>query len=266
MQIGRGMRNSIIKTALTTTAFLLAGLANAQNAAIVNGKPIPSDMLDFVLTEQAKRGAPNTPEVRTSIRERMIQQEVLSQEAVKKGLARKKQFQYQTALTEKAILADSLRQDFFANLTIGDDEMQAAYDNINKMLDGNEYRASHILLEKEEEAREVISQLDAGKSFSELAKEKSKDPGSAVNGGDLDWANPQDFVPEFSEAMVGLEKGSYSKQPVKSQFGYHVILLADVRKLAAPPLEEIKPQLRERLLDQKWEEYVQQLVAKAKIQ
>lgn len=259
------MLHTIFKTTLVTAGLVLAGLANAQNVAIVNGKAIPSGMLDYIMAEQAKRGAPDSPEMRATVREKMVSQEILSQEAAKKGLGRSDQVKYQTKLAQQAILAEALRQDFFSNQAIDDAEMQAAYDNISKMMSGSEYRASHILVEDEGEAKKLIKELDGGADFAALAKKHSKDPGSGANGGDLDWANPQAFVPEFSEAMVALEKGKYTKEPVQSQFGYHIILLTDVREMAPPPLDQISDQLRERMLSQKWEEYVQALTEKADI-
>lgn len=259
------MLHTIFRTTIITTGLFIAGLANAQNVAIVNGKPIPSGMLDYIMAEQAKRGAPDSPEMRATVRSKMVSQEILSQEAVKKGLGRTDQVKYQTKLAQQAILAEALRQDFFDKNAVDEAEMQAAYDNIAKMMSGNEYRASHILVEEEKSANDLIKELDGGANFAELAKKHSLDPGSGANGGDLDWANPQAFVPEFSEAMVALDKGKYTKKPVQSQFGYHIILLTDVREMSPPPLDQISDQLRERMLGQKWEEYVQGLTDQADI-
>jgi len=237
----------------------------AQNAAVVNGQSISSELLDFIMAEQAKRGAPNTPEVRATIRQELVNQEVLRQEAVKKGLGNKPQAKFQMQMMQSAILANALREEFFSKNKPTDKEIQDTYAKISKMMGGTEYRASHILVESEAEAKSIIAQLDKGGDFGKLAAEKSKDPGSAKNGGDLDWANPQSFVPEFSQAMVGLQKGKYTAAPVKSQFGFHVIMLSDVREATPPALAEIRPQLEGKMMNDKWEAYMADLQKSAKV-
>lgn len=172
---------------------------------------------------------------------------------------------YQVQMMNQAILANALREDFYKNTKLTDKEVQDAYAKIAQMMGGSEYRASHILVEKEEEAKIIIDKLGKGGKFEDLAKAQSKDPGSAPNGGDLDWANPNSFVPEFSQAMVGLKKGEFTKTPVKSQFGYHVILLADTREATPPKLEEIRPQLEQKMINDKWEEYQGKLLSSAKV-
>lgn len=260
------MKTMIQKLTLIAIGTTLSMGALAQNVAVVNGKAIPSGMLDYIMEEQAKRGAPATDEMRTTIRQELINQEVLRQEAIKKGLAETKAVKYQMEMVNHAILSNALRDDFLANTKPTDDEIKATYDSLAKMIQGSEYRSSHILVETEEEAKKIIGQLDGGADFGKLAEANSKDPGSAKNGGDLDWANPQSFVPEFAEAMVKLEKGKYTKSPVKSQFGYHIILLTDTRENAAPPLDQVKDQISERIINQKWEEYQAALMKKAKVQ
>lgn len=253
------------KVAVLVSTLMLTAPAFAQNAAIVNGQSISSELVDFIVAEQAKRGAPAGPELRTTIRQELINQEVMRQEAMKKGLGSKPSVKFQMQMMNQAILANSLREDFYAKNKMTEAEVKDAYAKIAKMMGGSEYRASHILVEKEADAKDIITQLDKGADFSKIAADKSKDPGSAANGGDLDWANPQSFVPEFSQAMVGLQKGKYTKSPVKSQFGYHVILLTDVRESAPPPLDEIRQQLEGKLLNDKWEAYQADLLKSAKI-
>ena len=127
-------------------------------------------------------------------------------------------------------------------------------------------RQRHILVEKEDEAKAIIAKLKGGAKFEDLAKASSKDPGSAANGGDLDWASPASFVKPFSDAMVALKKGELSETPVKTQFGYHIIKLDDVRTAKIPTLEEVKPQIAESLQQKKLQAFQQQLRSKAKIQ
>lgn len=259
-------KKTLKNTAIATSLALMALPAVAQNAAMVNGQSIPSALVDYIVNEQGKRGQAPTPEMRSMIQQELINQEVLRQEAVKKGLGSKNEVKYQIQMMNQAILANALREDFFTKTKLSDKEVQEAYDRIAKLIGGSEYRASHILVETEDQAKSVIAKLGKGEKFADLAKKESKDPGSAQAGGDLDWANPNSFVPEFSQAMVGLKKGEFTKAPVKSQFGYHVILLADVRETTPPKLEEVRPQLEESMLNEKWEEYVGELKSKAKVQ
>lgn len=259
----------MLKTTLKATGLAaLLALGNplhAQNAAIVNGQSIPSALIDFIMAEQEKRGQAPSPEIRDTIRQELIGQEVMKQEAVKKGLANTPEVKYQLQMMNQAILANALREDFFNNTKLSDEEVQAAYTKIAEMMGGREYRASHILVEQEAQAKTIIEKLGKGSKFEELAKTESKDPGSAPTGGDLDWANPSSFVPEFSQAMVGLKKGEVTKTPVKSQFGYHVILLTDTREATPPKLEEIRPQLEEKMINDKWSEYQEKLLSSAKV-
>jgi peptidyl-prolyl cis-trans isomerase C len=128
-----------------------------------------------------------------------------------------------------------------------------------------EYHARHILVATEDEAKAIIAKLKGGAKFEELAKQ-SKDPGSAGNGGDLDWASPANFVPEFSKAMTSLQKGAITETPVKTQYGYHVIKLEDTRAAKIPPLDEVKQQVAEQLQQRKLAAFREELMKKAKIQ
>jgi peptidyl-prolyl cis-trans isomerase C len=258
------LRNTFKATCLAYF-LVLANPAFAQNAALVNGQSIPSALVDFIMAEQEKRGQAISPEMRSTIRQELINQEVMRQEAIKKGLSNSTEVKYHLQMMNQAILANALREDFYKNTQLTEQEVQSAYAEIAKMMGGTEFRASHILVEKEEDANKIIEQLGKGDKFEDLAKSKSKDPGSAANGGDLDWANPNSFVPEFSKAMVSLKKGEFSKVPVKSQFGYHVILLADTRQAIPPKLEEIRSRLEEKMINDKWEVYRGKLLSSAKI-
>ncbi|HYF19856.1 MAG TPA: peptidylprolyl isomerase, partial [Ramlibacter sp.] len=119
---------------------------------------------------------------------------------------------------------------------------------------------------KEDEAKAIIGNLKKGQKFEDLAKKQSKDPGSGANGGDLDWANASSYVPEFAQAMVKLNKGQTTEAPVKSQFGFHVIRLDDVREAQLPKLEEVKPQIAQSLQQQKLSKFQQDLRTGAKVE
>ncbi|HMN65156.1 MAG: peptidylprolyl isomerase [Burkholderiaceae bacterium] len=243
----------------------IASAALAQNAAVVNNKPIPKQKVDDFVAALAAQGRPDTPELRAAVREELIARELFVQEAEKKGLTRNADVQRQLDNVRQDILIRALIRDHLKANPIKDDEIKAEYDKIRAQAGDKEYHARHILVEKEDEAKDIIAQLKKGAKFEELAK-KSKDTGSAQSGGDLDWNTPQTFVKEFSDAMVKLEKGKFTETPVKTQFGYHVIRLDDVREAKAPPLEQVRPQIQQELERHRVQALQQSLRAKAKIQ
>lgn len=243
----------------------IASAAFAQNAAVVNNKPIPKQKVDDFVAALTAQGRPDTPELRAAVREELIARELFVQEAEKKGLTRNADVQRQLDNVRQDILIRALIRDHLKANPIKDDEIKAEYDKIRQQAGDKEYHARHILVEKEDEAKDIIAQLKKGAKFEELAK-KSKDTGSAQSGGDLDWNTPQTFVKEFSDAMVKLEKGKFTETPVKTQFGYHVIRLDDVREAKAPPLEQVRPQIQQELERHRVQALQQSLRAKAKIQ
>ncbi len=260
-------RNRSLRLARTVALVLfpIASIAFAQNAAIVNNKPIPKEKVDEFIQVLVSQGRPDTPELRAAVRDELIARELFVQEADKKGLARNTDVQRQLENARQEILIRGLIREHLKSNPITDPEIQAEYDRLKTQVGEKEYRPSHILVESEDEAKTIIAQLKKGAKFEELAKQ-SKDPGSAQSGGDLDWNTPGTFVKEFSDAMVQLEKGKYTETPVKSQFGYHVIRLDDVREAEAPPLEQVRPQIQQELERQRVQQLQQDLRAKAKIQ
>lgn len=243
----------------------LASAALAQNAAVVNNKPIPKQRVDDFVAALVAQGRPDTPELRAAVREELIARELFVQEAEKKGLPRNADVQRQLENVRQDILIRALIRDHLKANPVKDDEIKAEYEKSRKQAGDKEYRARHILVDSEDEARGIIEQLKKGAKFEELAK-KSKDTGSAQSGGDLDWNTPQTFVKEFSEAMVKLDKGKLTDTPVKTQFGYHVIRLDDTREAKAPPLEEVRPQIQQEVERRRVQALQQALREKAKIQ
>jgi peptidyl-prolyl cis-trans isomerase C len=239
--------------------------AFAQNLAVVNGKPIPSARADMMVKQMASQGQADSPQLRSMIKEELINREILVQEADKAGLASNAEVKGQIEMARQSILIRALVADYVKKHPVADADIKAEYDKFKAQAGDKEYHARHILVEKEDEAKAIIAKLKGGAKFEELAKQ-SKDPGSASNGGDLDWASPASFVKPFSDAMVGLEKGKITETPVKTQFGYHVIKLEDVRPAKVPTLEEIKPQIAESLQQKKLQAYQQELRTKAKVQ
>jgi peptidyl-prolyl cis-trans isomerase C len=220
--------------------------AMAQNLAVVNGKPVPSSRADVMVKQMAAQGQKDSPQLRAMIKEDLINREVLIQEAEKLGLATSPEVKNQLDIARQSIVIRALVADYVKKHPVSDAEIKAEYDRFKAQAGDKEYRARHILVESEEEAKAIITKLKGGAKFEELAKQ-SKDTGSAANGGDLDWATPASFVKPFSDAMVALQNGQFTETPVKSQFGYHVIKLDETRAAKVPAIDEIKPQISETL-------------------
>jgi peptidyl-prolyl cis-trans isomerase C len=239
--------------------------ALAQNLAVVNGKPVPSSRVDVMVKQMTTQGQQDSPQLRAMIKEELINREILLQEANKLGLGNTPDVKNQLELARQSIIIRALVADYVKKNPVKEADMKAEYDRFKAQAGDKEYHARHILVENEDEAKAIVAKLKAGAKFEELAKQ-SKDPGSAPNGGDLDWASPGSFVKPFSDAMVALQKGQFTETPVKTQFGYHVIKLEDVRPAKVPAFEEVKPQIAESLQQQKLQAYQQELRKKAKIQ
>jgi len=255
-----------ILPALTALALALALPAMAQNIAIVNGQPVPKARMDMLATQLAKSGRPVSPEMQGQLKDEIIAREIFMQEAKKRGLDASDDFKAQLELARQTLLIRELFADYQKANPVSDQEVQAEYDKFVTTNGGKEYKARHILVEKEDEAKAIIASLKKGGKFDEIAKKQSKDPGSGAKGGDLDWANAGSYVPEFSAALVKLKKGQTTDTPVKTQFGYHVIRLDDVRDAQLPKLEEVKPQIVQQLQQQKLAKFQTDLRGQAKIE
>lgn len=262
----------IVKAAmLAATLSLAAPLVFAQNIATVNGKPVPKArvdaMLDQILKQPQQPGQPpmtKSPELEQKVKDEIVLREIFLQEAERRGLQATADYKTQMEFARQSILIRALFQDFEKKSPTTDAEARAEYDKIKAANGDKEYRARHILVEKEDDAKALIAQIKGGAKFEDVAKKNSKDPGSAENGGDLDWANPGNYVPEFSAALTKLEKGQMTDTPVKSQFGYHIIKLEDVRETKFPSFDEVKPQIIQRQNQAKLAKFRDDLKAKAK--
>ncbi|OJX34645.1 MAG: peptidylprolyl isomerase [Burkholderiales bacterium 68-12] len=238
---------------------------HAQNLAIVNGKPVPKERAETLKQQVERSGRKVTPEMEGQIKEEVIAREIFLQEAQRRGLEASPDYKAQMELARQTILIRELFADEQKKNPVSDEEIKAEYDKFVAANSGKEYKASHILVEKEEEAKAILAEIKKGGKFEDIAKKKSKDPGSGAQGGNLDWAAPGSYVPEFTEAMVKLEKGKTSA-PVKSQFGWHIIRLDDVREAQLPKLEDVKPQVSQQLQQQKLAKFQEDLRAKAKVE
>ena len=233
--------------ALVLSAAFVAGAAQAQNVAVVNGKPVPKARVDTLIQQAEKAGQKVSPEMQAQARDQVVLREIFVQEAERRGLQASADYRAQMELARQSILIRQLFEDHKAKNPVTDDAAKAEYDKFKAQAAGSEFRASHILVEKEDEAKDLIKQIKGGAKFEDLAKKHSTDPGSGANGGDLDFAKPDAYVPEFSKAMTGLKKGEMTETPVKSQFGWHIIRLDDQREAQFPAFEDVKGQIKQRL-------------------
>ncbi|MBW8844434.1 MAG: peptidylprolyl isomerase [Burkholderiales bacterium] len=248
-----------------TISAMLPAAAVAQNIATVNGKPVPKARVEALIQQVTKSGQQQrSPELEAQVKDEVVRREIFMQEAAKRGIPQSSDYVTQMELAKQMLLIRGLMEDFRSKNPVSDADAQAEYDKFKATNSGQEYRARHILVEKEEDAKALIAQIKAGGNFEELAKKNSKDTGSAEKGGDLDFANPNNFVPEFSKAMTALQKGEMTQEPVKSQFGYHIIKLEDTRPASFPAFDDVKAQIKQRIEQQKMAEFQDSLIKKAK--
>lgn len=233
--------------------------------ATVNGVAIPVARAEALLHSQLAQGQQDSEQLRAAVRNDLITREMLSQASKRKGFDKKPEVQAQFELSRQGILVNAYLQDFVASNPVKDEAVKSEYDAIVKAMGDKEYKARHILVEKEDEAKSIVARLQKGEKFEELAK-LSKDPGNKDRGGDLGWSHPGGYVKPFADALVALEKGKFSANPVKTEFGWHVIQLDDVRELKHPPLDEVKPQIQQRLQQQVLEKHIADLRAKTKVE
>ena len=244
-----------------------AAKAGEPPVATVNGTAISKSRIDMLIQQGAGQGQPDSPDARRAILDQLTMQMVIAEQAVKKGLDKAPDVTEKLEVIRQSILANAYVQDYIKNNPVTEEAMKAEYERIKATITGTDYKVRHILVEKESEAKEIIAKLkkDAG-AFAKLAAEKSKDTGSKVRGGDLGWVDLSRLVPEFGAAVTKLEKGAITQEPVKTQFGYHVIQLEDAKPVEAPPFEEVKPSLSQQLQQQNLKKQLDDLKAKAKIE
>ena len=256
----------LIASALLSLLSLGSTAALAQNIAIVNGKAVPKARMDSLSLQFQSTGRPITPEVQEQMRQHLIALEVFTQEADKLGLSSSDEFKAQMELARQTVLANQLIKEFEKKNAITDDLLKAEYDKFAAANGGKEIKARHILVDKEADAAAIIASLKKGGKFEEIAKKRSKDTGSGSKGGDLDWANPSSYVPEFSTALQALKKGQLTDKAVKTQFGFHIIRVDDVRDIKLPTFDEVKPQIADQMKQDKRGTYQRDLLGKAKVE
>ena len=238
----------------------------APPIATVNGVAVPRSRADALMNQQKARGAPDNDQTRGMVREELVNREVLMQEAQKSGVARSPEVAGQLDLARQEIIISAYLRDWVRKNPVSDADVEKEYERVKAVQGDKEYRARHILVETEDQAKTLVAELKKGGKFEELAAKNSKDPGSKDRGGDLDWHGPGDFDRAFSDAMMKLEKGKFTETPVRTRFGFHVIQLDDVRNGRFPTLAEVKPRIQQQLTQHRIDELVKGLRGKAKVE
>ena len=242
-----------------------AKAAKVDGRLSVNGVVIPNAYFDAMNREREQAGQPATPEFANAMKDELVNREVLSQAAKKKGIDKTPTVAAQMDMARQAVLIRAFFEDYVKANPISDAQLKTDYDKYVVQLGDKEYKVRHILVDKEDDAKAIIASLKKGETFEKLAKEKSKDTGSKDNGGDLDWAPAGRYVPEFGNAVKALAKGQLTDAPVKSPFGYHVIRVDDSRAMKVPAFDEVKDKFRQQAQQEQVARLVQELRGKAKI-
>lgn len=256
------------RLAIAALSCALAFPLAAQNVATVNGQSITQQQFDDFMNLLIEQGAKDSPELREQVKQEMTIRLVATQEAQELGLDKKPEVAQELELARQGILVRALLSDYIQKNPLSDAQITEEYNRLKEAeADQKEYKVKHILLETEDEAKKILADIKSKKiSFEDAAKEKSIDPGSGAQGGDLGWAPNTIYVEEFANAVATQNKGELSNEPVQSQFGWHIIQVDDVRDISFPELEEVKPQVEELLRQKQLTEFQNSLMEKAKIQ
>src|SRR5258706_11780729 len=277
------MQRNVINLAAALVAGTFAVAAGAQDKAaapaaaakkaapaagriVVNGVTIPQSRIDAMNRELSAQGQPDNPERQQAVKEELVNREVLAQAAAKRGLDKSADVAAQMDMARQAVLVRALFESEVKAHPITDDMLRVQYEQFKASMGTSEYKVRHILVEKEDEAKAIITELNKGGDFAKIAKDKSKDPGSKETGGDLDWGPSARYVKPFADAVQATPKGQTTTAPVKTDFGYHVIRVDDVRPLKVPTFDEVKDQFRQRAQQQMVQKMVMDLRQKAKVE
>lgn len=255
----------LLASAVPAVALAQTQAKDQSKAVTVNGKSIPYSRVDFIVKQQVARGSPDNAQMRQAALEQLINNEVVIQDADRKGLTKSAEVQVQLDLARRQVIFQAYLENHFKANPIKEEAARAEYERVKIERGDKEYKARHILVEKDAEAKAIIDQLKKGGKFEDLAKQ-SKDIGTKDKGGELDWAIPANYTKPFADAMVKLEKGKTTDAPVQSQFGWHVIRLDDVRPMQIPAFDEVKQRIYGMLQDQEIQRLVKALRAKAKVE
>ncbi len=255
--------------AIGISGMIAVTAAHAQPVAPlakVNGVAVPQSRLDFIIKARTTQGQPDTPEVRKALREDLIAEEVIAQEALRKGLDRDPDIIAQLEIARQTALVRAYQIDYIKTHPVSDEALRKEFETLKTQMGVKEYKARHVLVATEAEAKDIIARIKKGGKLDKIAQEKSTDTGSKSKGGELEWSPAGNYVAPFAAALTKLNKGQLTEQPVQTPFGWHVIRLDDVRPLKIPPFEEIKNNLTQRVLQRQFEAAVNELRAKAKVE
>jgi len=247
--------------------FALSAHAQSTTAvATVNGVEIPNSRLELMVNASVAQGQVDGPEMRRALRENLIAEEIIAQEALKNKLEQDPEVIAQLEVSRQAVLVRAYQADYIRNNIVSDETLQKEYEILKVQMGNQEFKARHILVENESEAKEIIASLKKRGDFAKIAAEKSIDEGSKDEGGVLNWSPSAAYVRPFAEALASLEKGKLADEPVHTSFGWHVIELMDTRPMEIPPFEEVKQNIQQRILQREFAEVVQELRSKAKVE
>ena len=254
------------QTLIAVTILALSQSAFASDTlATVNGKVIKQSLYDYIAKDASTRGQKIDAQVKDVITNKLVDSELVYQEAQKMGIDKQPDYLAREELARRELLTSLYLQDYLKKNPVSDADSKAAYEQYKKAYGENEFSAQHILLKTEAEAKEVITQLNKGGNFAKIAKEKSIDTGSKDKGGDLGWFSPATMVKPFSDAVADLKKGAVSANPVQTQFGWHVIKLVDTRPAQPLDYDKVKEGLQKNIQQHNLEKMMADLRSKAKI-
>jgi peptidyl-prolyl cis-trans isomerase C len=263
----KALRKTSLVSTLIAATILSAAAVQAAPAAVatVNGTAIPQSLANMMIAEKTAQGAKDGPELRNAVREELIQRELILQDAKKAGLDKKPAVKDQMKWAEESVLIRAYFANFAQTHPVTEAQLKQAYTAVTTNMPKEEFKTRHILVSSESQAKEAISKLNSGDKFESLASQ-SIDPGSKDNGGDLGWSAPNNFVKPFGDAMTKLGKGKYTTEPVKTDFGWHVILVEDRRPTTPPTFEQAKQQLTQMIQEQELQQQLAKQRQGAKIQ
>lgn len=258
----------MFKAKLLTAAALSMAVfsASAQNIATVNGQPIPKSLQDEWVAQLVANGGKDTPEARRQITENLVANALVEQEAAKRKISDDPKVKFALDYAKFRILQEALLRDEIAKHPVTEQEIKNRYEEEKKALGNKEFEVSHILVKDEKTAQTVEKKLAAGGNFNALAKEYSIDTGAKENGGDLGWNRPAVFVKTFGDAVSSMKKGDITKKPVKTEFGWHIIKVNDVREVPFPSYDAVKDQIREGLELKKQQDFLGELMKQNKVE
>ena len=236
--------------------------------AIVEGHPITAEIFDLFIAAQTQghKAAELPPEVRQRALDELIRVYVARAQAEKEGFDAKPEIAARLDVSAATLLADQVNSAFLAGKEPTDAELRTEYDSAIADMPKVEYHARHVLVASEAEARNIIGALGKGANIADIARQVSMDGGSKQQGGDLGWFPAERMVKPFAAALVALKKGEFTREPVKSNFGWHVIRLEDTRPLAPPPLDQVREQVKRMVQQKQLETYLDGLAKGMKIE